>query len=153
MHLNIGDMAPDVSLQNAAGKTVQLKDFRGQTVIVYFYPKDNTPGCTIQAQAFRDAKTQLEAKNVVVLGISKDSVKSHVKFSERFDLNFDLLADVDVEACQAYGVYKEKSMFGKKYMGVERSTFLVDPKGQITAIWRKVKIKGHLEEVLAAFSV
>lgn len=152
MSVGVGDQAPEINLKNSLGKRVRLSDFRGKRVIVYFYPKDNTPGCTLQAQAFRDAKEALAAHNVVVLGISKDSVSSHERFAKSFDLNFDLLSDEDLETCQAYAVYKEKSMFGKKYMGIERSTFLIDEEGRIVKCWRKVKIKGHVAEIIERLS-
>ncbi len=128
---------------------VSLSDFKGKkNVVLYFYPKDNTPGCTQEACDFRDHLTRAQNQDTVVLGISRDSLKSHVKFSEKYQLPFPLLSDPEGEVCQKYGCWKEKSMFGKKYFGIERSTFLIDKKGMLKGIWRKVKVKGHVDEVL-----
>lgn len=148
MTLQVGDKAPDFSLQTEAAETISLKSLRGKKVVLYFYPKDSTPGCTQESCDFRDNYTTFKKKGVAVFGISKDSAKSHVKFKEKYELPFPLLVDEDTEVCTAYDVLKEKSMFGKKYMGIERSTFLIDEKGKVEQVWRKVKVKGHVEQVL-----
>lgn len=150
MSLDIGQKAPDFTLQTNGGSEVSLSDFAGKKVIVYFYPKDATPGCTKQACGFRDHKPQFDSKGVTIIGISKDSVKNHDKFVDKENLNFILASDEDGSACENYGVWVEKSMYGKKYMGIERSTFLIDEAGNIEKVWRKVKVPGHVEEVLAA---
>lgn len=142
--------APDFTLSNHDGKTVSLHDFLGKNVVLYFYPKDMTPGCTQEACDFRDNIARLQSADTVVLGLSKDSEKSHGKFREKYELPFDLLADTDGEVCELYKTWVEKSMYGKKYMGIERATFLVDKEGNLAKEWRKVKVKGHVDEVLAA---
>ena len=147
-----GSEAPDFTLATDEGGEVTLSDLRGKKVVLYFYPKDDTPGCTIQACDFRDATPAFEKLDAVVLGVSADSVESHAKFRAKYGLNFPLLADVDNEVSEAYGVWKEKSMYGRKFMGIERSTFLIDEDGVVAEVWRRVKPKGHaemLEEVLA----
>lgn len=144
-----GKLAPAFSLTNDAGKKVSLKDFRGKRVILYFYPKDDTPGCTTQACAFRDAEANFSKADAVVLGVSKDDVKSHQKFKTKYKLNFPLLAD-DAGVTEAYGVWKEKNMYGRKYMGIERSTFLIGEDGKVRAEWRKVSVPGHADEVIKA---
>jgi peroxiredoxin Q/BCP len=146
--IEIGKKAPAFSLISDTGQKVSLRDFLGKTVILYFYPKDMTSGCTQQACDFRDLHVPLNKKGCVVLGISKDSVASHVKFKTKYELPFTLLADPEVEVCRAYGVWKEKSMYGKKYMGVERSTFVIGPDQKVLQIFTKVKVKGHAEEIL-----
>ena len=146
--LKVGDKAPSFSLTSDEGETLSLKDFKGKTVVLYFYPKDMTPGCTQEACDFRDAQTQLKKSKAVVLGVSKDSVARHVKFKEKYELNFPLLSDEDGKICEAYGVWKEKSLYGKKFMGIERTTFIIGPTGKIEKIFSKVKVKGHSEEVL-----
>lgn len=146
-----GSKAPDFTLASDEGGEVTLSELRGKKVVLYFYPKDDTPGCTIQACDFRDATPSFGNLNAVVLGVSADSVASHAKFRKKFGLNFPLLADEDHAVCDAYGVWKEKSMYGRKYMGIERSTFLIDEDGTVAEAWRNVKPKGHaemLEEVL-----
>jgi peroxiredoxin Q/BCP len=148
--LNVGDAAPYFAIADDQGKTHSLKDYRGKSVILYFYPKDNTPGCTTEACDFRDNFSRLKSKGVVVLGVSPDSEKSHQNFKGKFELPFPLLVDSDKKLCQAYGVWKEKSMYGRKYMGVERTTLLIDAEGKIARVWRKVKVPGHAEEVLMA---
>lgn len=148
MTLQVGDKAPDFSLQTETEETISLKSLRGKKVVLYFYPKDSTPGCTQESCDFRDNYSTFKKKGVAVFGISKDSAKSHVKFKEKYELPFPLLVDEDTEVCTAYDVLKEKSMFGKKYMGIERSTFLIDEKGKVEQVWRKVKVKGHVEQVL-----
>jgi peroxiredoxin Q/BCP len=148
--LTVGAAAPAFSAPDQSGKTVSLSDFAGKTVVLYFYPKDDTPGCTTEACSFRDEHTAFEKKGAVVLGISPDNIKSHGKFIEKFSLPFTLLADVDHRIAEAYGVWVEKSMYGKTYMGVERSTFVIDAQGKLKAIYRKVKPAEHIAEVLAA---
>ena len=138
--LNEGDRAPAFK---------ELGENKGKTVVLYFYPKDDTPGCTTEACELRDAHKQIAAKNAVVLGVSPDSAKSHEKFSAKFSLPFSLVPDEDHKLCETYGVWKEKSMYGRKYMGVERTTFVIGPDGVIKKIFRKVKAVGHAEEVLA----
>ncbi len=144
-----GKAAPAFTLMNDAGKKVALKDFRGRRVILYFYPKDDTPGCTTEACAFRDAEADFSKTGAVVLGVSKDNVKSHQKFKTKYKLNFPLLAD-DAGVCEAYGVWKLKNMYGRTYMGIERSTFLIDEDGKVCAEWRKVSVPGHADEVVKA---
>ncbi len=148
MGLNVGEKAPAFTGINQDGQKLSLESFKGQKIVLYFYPKDHTPGCTQQAQDFRDLLKDFEAKNTVVIGISKDSVKRHTSFREKFALNFELIADESTEICQLYDVLKEKSMFGKKYMGIVRTTFLIDEEGIIQKIWPKVKVPGHVEEIL-----
>lgn len=151
MALEIGKSAPSFTLASDEGE-ISLSDLKGQNVVLYFYPKDDTPGCTIEAQDFTKKVKEFEKKNCVILGISKDSVKSHCSFIEKYKLGFNLLADVDGEVCEKYDVIKEKSMFGKKYMGIDRTTFLIDSFGKISQIWNNVKVNGHVEEVLAALN-
>lgn len=150
MTIKEGQVAPTFSLTSDMGEEVALVDLKGKNVVLYFYPKDDTPGCTIEAQDFRANIKKFEALDALVLGVSKDTVSSHCNFIKKYNLNFNLLADVDGEACQAYEVIKEKSMFGKKYLGIERSTFLINKLGKIAKIWRSVKVNGHVEEVLIA---
>lgn len=147
--LNEGDKAPDFKLKDDAGNDVSLKDFKGKSVVLYFYPKDDTPGCTKEACDFRDNSKTYAKKNAVVLGVSADPVVSHEKFKKKFDLPFPLLSDPDKKMIQSYGVWKEKSMYGKKYMGIERTTFIIDPSGKIKKIFPKVSVTGHVDEVLA----
>ena len=148
--LHVGDMAPDFTLPAEDGRMVSLSDYRAKRVVLYFYPQDDTPGCTTQACGFRDAYPQIEEQNAVVLGVSPDSEQSHRKFKTKYDLPFTLLCDVDKTAAQAYGVWKEKTMYGRKMMGIERSTFLIDENGKIAGAWRKVKVDGHVGAVLEA---
>lgn len=140
-----GSPAPDFTLPSDDGGDVTLSALRGQKVVLYFYPKDDTPGCTVQACDFRDALPRFDGIDATVLGVSADSVASHAKFRSKHDLNFPLLADVDHAVCDAYGVWKEKKMYGKTFMGIERSTFLIDEDGIVEEAWRKVKPKGHME--------
>lgn len=140
-----GSEAPNFTLDSDAGEAVTLSALRGKRVVLYFYPKDDTPGCTVQACDFRDALPRFDGVEAVVLGVSPDSVVSHAKFRAKFDLNFPLLADEDHAVAQAYGVWTEKKMYGRTYMGIERSTFLIDEEGRIVEAWRKVKPKGHTE--------
>jgi peroxiredoxin Q/BCP len=148
--LKVGDKAPDFSLPSGAGQTITLKSLRGKQVVLYFYPKDDTPGCTKEACSFRDEITQIEKAHAVVLGISTDGLASHQKFSKKYGLPFALLSDESLVAAKAYGVYKQKSMYGRTYWGIERSTFVVDETGKLTAIFRKVKVDGHVEQVMTA---
>lgn len=145
--LLVGKEAPDFSLPNQNGDLVKLSDFRGKKVVLFFYPKDMTSGCTVEACDFRDRLAEFNELNVVVLGVSPDDEKSHQKFIEKEGLTFDLLADTEKEVCQAYSVWQEKSMYGKKYMGVNRSTFLIDENGIVQKEWRNVKVPGHVAEV------
>lgn len=148
--LKPGSKAPDFSLLTGDGKELSLKDLKGMNVVLYFYPKDDTSGCTAEACAFNDSLKVLEKKGAVVIGVSADSVASHNKFAEKYGLVFPLLSDEKKTMIKKFGVWKEKSMYGKKYMGIERTTFLIDRKGTIARIFPKVKVNGHLEEVLSA---
>lgn len=150
MPVTEGLAAPTFSLPASNGKTVSLKDFKGKNVVLYFYPKDNTPGCTTEACSFRDNSQRLEDADAVILGISRDSVASHQKFIAKFKLPFLLLSDESEEVCKKYDVIKEKNMYGKTVLGIERSTFVIDPEGKVKKIFRKVKVDGHTEEVLKA---
>jgi peroxiredoxin Q/BCP len=132
------------------GKKIKLTQFQGQPIVLYFYPKDDTPGCTKEACNFRDAQSQLAKTQAVVLGISPDSVESHARFRDKFELNFPLLADTDHSVAEAYGAWREKNMYGKKSMGIQRSTYLIDASGKIARVWKKVSVDGHDEQVLAA---
>ncbi|MBH0239220.1 thioredoxin-dependent thiol peroxidase [Methylobrevis albus] len=145
-----GDTAPDFALPDGAQGTVSLADLAGKPVVVYFYPKDDTSGCTVEAKDFSAAKPEFDALGVTVIGISPDDAKSHAKFQAKHGLSIALGADPERQAIEAYGVWAEKSMYGKTYMGVERSTFLIDASGRIARVWRKVKVPGHVAEVLAA---
>lgn len=148
--LKEGAKAPDFSLQTDTHGTVSLKDFAGKKLALYFYPKDDTSGCTAEACAFNDYLPKFGKLKTAVLGISRDTAKKHEKFREKYDLGFPLGADEDGSVCEKYGVWVEKSMYGRKYMGIERSTFLIDETGKILKIWRKVKVTGHVEEVMEA---
>jgi thioredoxin-dependent peroxiredoxin len=148
MSLNIGDKAPDFTLMSDGDEEISLSKLSGRKVILYFYPKDNTPGCTREACDFRDQFNVLKKHNVEVFGVSKDSAKAHSKFKEKYDLPFTLLVDSNADVCEAYGVINKKSLFGKTFLGIQRSTFLIDEKGIIRALWRKVKVPGHVEQVI-----
>ncbi|MBL8697684.1 MAG: thioredoxin-dependent thiol peroxidase [Alphaproteobacteria bacterium] len=148
--LEIGDKAPDFTLPTDGGGKIKLSALKGKAVVVYFYPKDNTSGCTKEACGFNDALPKFGKLKAEIVGISKDSVASHDRFKAKFDLGFTLGADVDGKVCDAYGTWVEKTLYGRKYMGIERATFLIDAKGVIRGIWRRVKVPGHVEEVLAA---
>ncbi len=148
----VGSPAPDFTLDTDAGTPLTLSSLRGQPVVLFFYPKDDTSGCTTEACEFRDSFPRFDASKAVVLGISPDTVKSHVKFKAKYELPFTLLADPDKVSLQAYDVWKEKSMYGKKYMGVERTTFLIDAKGVVAHVFEKVKPAGHAEEVMTAIA-
>lgn len=148
--LTEGDIAPEFTVSTNGGRTVNLADFRGKNVVLYFYPRDDTPGCTKEACGFRDHFTAFKKKGAVVLGVSVDPVKAHDKFVEKYKLPFRLLADVDKKIVEAYGVWGQKTFMGRKYLGVHRVTFLIGPDGKIKKIWPKVKPEEHAEEVLAA---
>jgi thioredoxin-dependent peroxiredoxin len=146
--LKTGDKAPDFKLTADDGKSYSLKDFRGKNIILYFYPKDMTSGCTAEACDFRDNIKLFQKKNTVVIGVSKDNTESHRKFKSKYELPFTLLSDESMDMLNAYGVWKEKSMYGRKYMGIERTTYIIDAKGKIKEIFNKVKVTGHIEEIL-----
>jgi peroxiredoxin Q/BCP len=148
--LQEGDSAPAISLPDDAGQPFELSSLKGKNVVLYFYPKADTPGCTKEACEFRDTSQKFSAANTVIVGVSPDASKAQAKFKDKFDLPFTLLADADHKTAEVYGVWGEKSMYGKKYMGVERATFLIDPAGKIKKIFPKVKVEGHAQEVLAA---
>jgi thioredoxin-dependent peroxiredoxin len=148
--LETGKPAPDFTLADQHGKKVTLSKLKGSVVVLYFYPKDDTPGCTKEACGFRDGFADYKKAGAVILGVSPDDVVSHGKFAKKFDLPFSLLADLDATICQVYGVWKEKNMYGKKYMGVERTTIVIDRKGVIRHVYPKVKVDGHSEAVLEA---
>ncbi|EIJ82052.1 Peroxiredoxin [Bacillus methanolicus PB1] len=148
MPVLIGELAPDIELPASNGKTVKLSDFRGKNVVLYFYPKDMTPGCTTEACDFRDAYQEFSDVNTVILGVSPDPINKHEKFIEKHGLPFLLLADEEHKLAEAFGVWKLKKNFGKEYMGIERSTFVIDKDGKIIKEWRNVKVKGHVEEAL-----
>ena len=146
--LQIGRVAPNIKLTATGGKELALKDLRGSHVILYFYPKDNTSGCTKESCDFMTHHLKFRRRNTIVLGISRDSIASHERFKEKFGFPFDLLSDPNEIACKAFDVIKEKNMYGRKVMGIERSTFLIDENGKLRHEWRKVKVKGHVEDVL-----
>jgi peroxiredoxin Q/BCP len=146
----IGKLAPNIKLPATGDQTLDLKSLRGQKVVLYFYPKDNTPGCTNESRDFATANAKFKRAGAIVLGISRDSVASHEKFRAKLKLPFDLLSDAGEKACQAYDVIKEKNMYGRKVLGIERSTFLIDGQGKLRQQWRKVKVPGHVAEVLEA---
>ncbi|HET6725190.1 MAG TPA: thioredoxin-dependent thiol peroxidase [Gammaproteobacteria bacterium] len=149
-NVSVGKKAPSFTRPATGEKELKLKDFAGQNVVIYFYPKDNTPGCTTEGQEFRDLHSKFKKLNTAILGVSRDSVKSHEKFKEKQNFPFDLLADEDETLCRAFDVIKEKNMYGKKVMGIERSTFLIDGDGVLRQEWRKVKAPGHAAAVLEA---
>lgn len=148
--LKEGDPAPDATLQTPEGDEASLSSFRGKPLVLYFYPKDDTSGCTAEAQAFTERADAFAKAGSVVLGVSKDSPARHAKFIAKYDLKVQLGTDVDGSVCEAFGTWIEKSMYGRKYMGIERATFLIDGQGKIVRVWRKVKVPGHAEEVLKA---
>ena len=150
MTLNIGDKAPDFTMPSDGNGAVSLAGLKGQPVVLYFYPKDDTSGCTAEACGFRDSLPDYSGAGATVIGISKDSVASHDRFKKKYELPFTLGADTTGEVCEKYGVWIEKSMYGRKYMGIERATFLIDKDGVIRNIWHKVKVGGHVAEVLKA---
>jgi len=146
--LKIGDMAPDFSLPTQSGEVLSLSDLKGSKTVLYFYPKDNTSGCTLEAKSLRDGKEELAARGYRIVGVSPDSERSHQNFCSKHDLNFTLIADTDKVMCEAYGVWVEKSMYGRKYMGVKRTTFLLDDQGRITHIFDKVKTADHYRQII-----
>jgi peroxiredoxin Q/BCP len=150
MTVSLNKKVPAFSSAMTGGKSWKLSDAAGKKLVLYFYPKDNTTGCTLEGQAFRDLHASFKKAGTIVLGVSPDSVKSHDKFKDKMEFPFELLSDEDKKVCELFDVWKEKSMYGRKYMGVERSTFLIDKKGRIAKSWRKVKVPGHAEEVLTA---
>jgi thioredoxin-dependent peroxiredoxin len=149
MSIETGDKAPDFTLPTDGGGKVSLSKLRGRKVVLYFYPKDDTSGCTAEACGFRDSLPKFDKLDATVIGISRDSVASHDKFKKKYELPFTLAADERGEVCERYGVWVEKSMYGRKYMGIERTTLLIDEKGVVRGLWRKVKVPGHVEAVLA----
>lgn len=150
MSVSVDQPVPDFSAAAAGGRTVRLSELRGQRVVLYFYPKDNTPGCTVEGQQFRDLHQRFAALNAVVLGASRDSLRSHENFCAKYDFPFPLLADADETLCRLFDVLKLKKLYGRESLGVERSTFLIDANGVLRREWRKVKVDGHAAEVLAA---
>lgn len=150
--LKVGDEAPDFSLPSSTGKPVKLSELKGKNVVLYFYPKDDTPGCTKEACAFRDTLPEFKSVDAVVLGVSKDPLESHSGFIKKYGLNFTLLSDEDHEVNDLYGTWVEKENYGKKYWGTERSTFVIDKMGRIKKVFRKVKVDGHEKEVLQALA-
>lgn len=151
--LKKGDKAPEFRLPSTTGKDITLKEFRGKkNVVLYFYPKDDTPGCTTESCTFRDDLSLYKSKDTVILGVSFDDLASHEKFAAKYELSFSLLSDEDKKTAKAYGAYKKKSLYGRSYMGIERSTFIIDKKGRIIKAFRKVKVDGHSEEVLVALA-
>jgi len=147
-----GETAPDFTLAADDGRQVKLSDLRGKPVVLYFYPKDDTPGCTKEACAFRDRTAELKAQGAVVLGVSPDDVESHGKFRDKFSLNFPLLADLGHQVAERYGAWREKNMYGKVSMGVQRSTFVIDGAGKVRKVWKKVNVDGHDQQVLDALA-
>ncbi len=150
--LEPGTRAPAFQLKDDQGRTVKLSDFKGRPVVLYFYPKDDTPGCTKEACAFRDASSRLEKLGAVVLGVSPDSVESHANFRDKYHLNFPLLSDPQHRVAEKYGAWREKNMYGKKTMGIQRSTYLIGPDGKIAKVWKRVRVDGHDRQVLEALA-
>ena len=148
--VNTGAAVPDFEMPATGDKTIKLTDLKGNNVVLYFYPKDSTPGCTLEGQDFRDNIEEFNSRGTIILGVSRDSIKSHEKFKTSQSFPFDLLSDRDELLCRLFDVIKEKNMYGKKVMGIERSTFLIDVSGTLRKEWRKVKVKGHVNEVLEA---
>lgn len=148
----VGEKAPDFTLPASTGETIRLKDLRGKKVVLYFYPKDDTPGCTREACAFQNDLSLIQKKGAVVLGVSADDVESHRKFARKYGLRFPLLSDEEKEVIKAYGVWKKKSMYGRTFLGIERTTFLIDEEGTITHVFPKVKVDGHSGEIVDALS-
>lgn len=146
----IGQSVPDIPLTATGDQTIRLTEFAGKKIVVYFYPKDSTPGCTKEGQSFRDHFPKFKKLNTVILGVSRDSLKAHENFKTKFSFPFELISDQDETLCKVFDVIKEKNLYGKKSLGIERSTFLIDEKGAVRREWRKVKVDGHVEEVLAA---
>jgi peroxiredoxin Q/BCP len=144
----VGKALPDFTAQATSGKQIKLSDYTGKNVVLYFYPRDNTPGCTVESENFRDAHTAFTKHNTVIIGISRDSLTSHEKFKGKFALPFELISDNEEVLCQLFGVMKDKNMYGKKVRGIDRSTFLIDGQGKLRHEWRGVKVPGHVDEVL-----
>jgi peroxiredoxin Q/BCP len=149
----VGMMAPEFSLPSTLGRKVSLNEFRGRRVILYFYPKDDTPGCTMEACGFRDNLPRIQSKDAVVLGISLDDELSHQRFAQKYNLPFPLLSDVDAAVSRQYGTYKEKNLYGRSYWGIERTTFVIDREGRVENVFRRVKVEGHAEEVMATLAI
>ncbi len=150
--IEAGERAPAFTLPADDGTKLRLADLKGQPVVLYFYPRDNTPGCTREACAFRDQRAKLKKHGAIVLGVSTDSVASHGKFRDKYGLNFPLLADVDHRVAEKYGAWREKNLYGKKSMGIQRSTFLIGPDGEVAKVWKRVKVDGHDQQVLDALA-
>jgi len=150
MSVEAGKKAPDFTAPTDGGKKLKLSDLRGKPVVLYFYPKDDTPGCTTEACGFRDALPDFSKVKAQVIGVSRDSVARHDKFKQKYDLPFPLVSDEDGKICEKYGTWVEKSLYGRKYMGIDRATFLIDKTGTVARVWRKVKVSGHVTEVLEA---
>jgi len=150
MSVEAGKKAPDFTAPTDGGKKLKLSDLRGEPVVLYFYPKDDTPGCTTEACGFRDALPDFSKVKAQVIGVSRDSVARHDKFKQKYDLPFPLVSDEDGKICEKYGTWVEKSLYGRKYMGIDRATFLIDKTGTVARVWRKVKVSGHVAEVLEA---
>lgn len=148
VELKEGQFAPDFTLDTDDGKNLTLSELRGKNVVLYFYPKDDTPGCTIEAKEFTDSAKLFKSANTVVIGLSKDTVESHCKFRDKYNLDVILASDANSTVCEAYGVWVKKQMYGKEYMGIQRDTYVLDKTGKIRKIWRKVKAEGHAQEVL-----
>jgi len=148
--VKVGNKVPDFELPATGDREISLSDLRGKRVVVYFYPKDNTSGCTLEGQDFRDRINTFKRRNTMILGISRDSIKSHENFKAKYEFPFDLLSDADETVCKLFDVIKEKNMYGRKVMGIERSTFLIDDQGVLRTEWRKVKVDGHVDTVLEA---
>ncbi len=146
--MNVGDKLPNMTVATTQNEALKLSSFKGKNLVIYFYPKDNTPGCTTEGQNFRDAYQDFQKLNTEILGVSRESIRSHQNFINKHEFPFDLISDPDEELCNAFDVIKEKNMYGKKYMGIERSTFIFDQKGKLQHAIRKVKVKGHVDEVL-----
>lgn len=148
MTLTIGATAPDFSMAISENNNISLSDLKGKFIVLYFYPKDDTPGCTVEAGGFNKLKPEFEKANAIIIGVSKDDLNSHDKFKKKYCLEFDLASDANSDTCEKYSVWGEKSMFGKKYMGITRATFLIDQEGKIAYIWPKVQVIGHASDVL-----
>lgn len=148
MTLELGEKAKEFDLIVEGEEPIYLKDFQGKNIVLYFYPKDDTPGCTVEANAFKEHFSEFEKLNTVIIGVSKDSLKSHDKFKQKYKLPFILGSDTDGKTCESYGVWVEKNMYGRKYFGINRSTFIIDSTGVLRKAWKKVSVKGHVESVL-----
>ncbi|MEC9376074.1 MAG: peroxiredoxin [Pseudomonadota bacterium] len=148
--VKLNKVIPALTLPSTNGKNLNLKELKGKKIVLYFYPKDNTPGCTLEGQEFSANYLNFKREKTIILGVSRESINSHQKFIAKYKFPFDLLSDQDEKACKLFDVIKEKNMYGRKFMGIERSTFLIDENGKLRREWRKVKVKGHAEEVLAA---